>query len=290
MSQIIYQIEEQGFPLEIVENDPAQPIDHVALGLSRVAKQFQDSPKFLAYLTALLQMNQTVETLLQSMYELPDIDQMSGVNLDVIGRIVGISRVIPNAIELVYFGFDGFADQTIFGELGQNGIGSRLYDLGDPISESTSLGDVEYRLLLKAKIMKNTSHATGEDIENVLSFVFGAPIVNVDDFGGMNIGLSIGQQLTQLEQAILTQIDLLPRPACVLIVSVTSFDPTDYFGFSELSGAVYQPGALGFGELGVDGIGGVFAEMFVPMAPAGMSEEFMLSRSASNQTFETRSL
>lgn len=290
MSQIIYQIEEQGFPLEIVENDPAQPIDHVALGLSRVAKQFQNSPKFLAYLTALLQMNQTVETLLQSMYELPDIDQMSGVNLDVIGRIVGISRVIPNAIELVYFGFDGFADQTIFGELGQNGIGSRLYDLGDPISESTSLGDVEYRLLLKAKIMKNTSHATGEDIENVLSFVFGAPIVNVDDFGGMNIGLSIGQQLTQLEQAILTQIDLLPRPACVLIVSVTSFDPTDYFGFSELSGAVYQPGALGFGELGVDGIGGVFAEMFVPMAPAGMSEEFMLSRSAGNQTFETRSL
>lgn len=290
MSQIIYQIEEQGFPLEIVENDPAQPIDHVALGLSRVAKQFQNSPKFLAYLTTLLQMNQTVETLLQSMYELPDIDQMSGVNLDVIGRIVGISRVIPNAIELVYFGFDGFADQTIFGELGQNGIGSRLYDLGDPISESTSLGDVEYRLLLKAKIMKNTSHATGEDIENVLSFVFGAPIVNVDDFGGMNIGLSIGQQLTQLEQAILTQIDLLPRPACVLIVSVTSFDPTDYFGFSELSGAVYQPGALGFGELGVDGIGGVFAEMFVPMAPAGMSEEFMLSRSAGNQTFETRSL
>ncbi len=290
MSQIIYQIEEQGFLLEIAENDPAQPIDHVALGLSRVAKQFQNSPKFLAYLTALLQMNETVETLLQSMYELPDIDAMSGVNLDVIGRIVGISRVIPNAIELVYFGFDGFADQTVFGELGQDGIGSRLYDLGDPIAESTSLGDVEYRLLLKAKIKKNVSHATGEDIENVLSFVFGAPIVNVDDYGGMNIGLSIGQQLTQLEQAILTQIDLLPRPACVLIVSVTSFDPTDYFGFSELSGAVYMPGALGFGELGVTGVGGIFAEMFVPMAPSGVSQEFVLSRSAGNQISETRGI
>ena len=167
MAQIIHQIEEGGYTLEIIENDPAQPIDHIALGLSRVAKQYQNSPNFLAYLTALLQQNQSVETLLQSMYELPDIDAMSGVNLDVIGRIVGISRVIPNAIELVYFGFEGYSDQTVFGELGQDGIGSRLYDLGDPISESTSLGDVEYRLLLKAKIMKNSSHATGGDIENV---------------------------------------------------------------------------------------------------------------------------
>lgn len=290
MTQIVHQIDEGGFTLQTVENDPAQPIDHVALGLSRVAKQFQNSPKFLAYLTALLEMNQSIEDLLQSMYELPDIDVMSGVNLDVIGRIVGISRVIPNAIELVYFGFNGFADQTVFGELGQDGIGSRFYNLGDPTAESTSLGDVEYRILLKAKIKKNVSHATGEDIENVLSFIFGAPIVNVDDFGGMNIGIAIGRQLTQLEQAILTQIDLLPRPACVTIVSVTSYDPADYFGFSELSGAVYQPGALGFGELGIDGMGGIFADMFVPMAPAGVSQEFVLSRHSGNQISETRGI
>lgn len=239
MAQIVHDITQtyagEEYSLTYVENDPAPPFEHITLGLSRVIKQYQNSPKFLAFLTALLAMNDTCEALLQSMYALPDINAMSGVNLDVIGRIVGITRNVPNAITLQYFGFDGETDQTVFGELGQSGIGARLYDAGDPIEESTLMGDVEFRLILQAKITKNSAHATGEDIENVLAYIFGTNIVNVDDLGGMVIGLAIGRQLTQVEQSILTNLDLLPRPACVLIGSVTTFTAGDYFGFSDLN-------------------------------------------------------
>lgn len=275
---------------------PAPPIDHVALGLTRVAKQFQNSPNFLAYLTAYLAMNNTIEQLLQAMYELPDIDVMTGPNLDVIGRIVGISRQVPNGIQLVFFGFNGFLDQTVFGELGQAGIGSRMYELGESVTATTTLGDIEYRLLLRAKIVKNSSHATGPEIEDLLSFLFSADTVNLDDYGSMVIGLAIGRQLTQIEQVILTSIDLLPRPACVLIASVTTYDASDYFGFSDLSGLVIQPGALGFaelfrppfgGDLELTG-GGILADLFVPMAPSGVSEEFALTKF--HQTSEQRSL
>jgi hypothetical protein len=64
-----------------LSNNPAAQIDHIALGLSRVIKQYQNSPNFLTYLKALLAMNNTVEALLQSLYNLPDIDLMTGVNL-----------------------------------------------------------------------------------------------------------------------------------------------------------------------------------------------------------------
>lgn len=291
MAQVINPILEDGYSITIVENDPAPPLDHVALGLTRVLKQYQNSPKFLAFITALLAMNNTVEALLQSLYELPSIDVMTGVNLDVIGRIVGISRDVPNGIQLVFFGFYGYADQTVFGELGQTGIGSRMYERGEPATATSILGDIEYRLLLKAKIVKNSSKATAPEIEDLLAYLFGVDVVNVDDYGGMVIGLAIGRQLTLIEQAILTQVDLLPRPACVLIASVTTYDASDYFGFSDLSGRVIQPGALPFGELTNPAIGGVLADLFVPMAPVGGEGiEFALGVSRNYEDFETRTI
>lgn len=239
---------------KMVQHDPAQAIDHVAIGSSRVIKQYQGSPKFLAYLSALLSMVATVEDLLQSMYQLPDIDSMTGANLDVIGRIVGISRDIPNAIQLSFFGFNGYSYETVFGELDQAGIGSRFYELGEPYAATSTLGDIEYRMLLRAKIMRNGSHGTCEEILAALCFLFEVTVANVDDFGGMVLGLAVGRQLTATERAMIVNLDILPRPACVLIASVTTYDPADYFGFSD------QPGSLGFGL-------GIFAEL-IPTAAA----------------------
>jgi hypothetical protein len=66
----------------------------------------------------------------------------------------------------------------------------------------------------------------------------------------------------------------------VLIGSVTTYIADEYFGFSDLSGLVIQPGALGFGEItdgeyggpysgpyGGEGIagGGILADLFVPL-------------------------
>jgi hypothetical protein len=274
MTQIIDPITEsygsQEYSLTVVENDPAPPIEHITLGLSRVIKQFQNSLNFLAYITALLAQNDTCEDLLQSMYELPSIQAMSGVNLDVIGRIVGISRDIPNAITLSYFGWselstgDPDTGAEPWGELDQPGIGGRWYDLGDPLLATTILPDAEYRLLLLAKIVKNSSKGSGPEIENLLAFLFSVSLVNVVDYGSMEIGLQIGRPLSQTEQAMLTNIDLLPRPACVLIDSVTTFLGVGAFGFSELSSGSIPPGALGWEELNNPGVGGVWAELFVP--------------------------
>lgn len=209
----------------------ASVIDHVQLGLSRVAKQFQESPNFLAFLTALLSVNNEIENVLQSMYMLPDVDSMSGVNLDVIGAIVGANRQVSNVVLLNYFGFTDTgsgAYVTPFGEQGIPNIGARFYEENEQYLSTTILQDPEYRMLIKAKIVKNSSSSTNEDIITAISYLFGINDVKITDNLNMSISISIGRPLYATEQAMLTAMDILPRPAGVRIAgAVASYTPVD---------------------------------------------------------------
>lgn len=106
----------------------ADTINHLETGLSRVALQYQESPKFLAWLRALLAYSEEIEALFQKMALQVDIDQAEGVNLDVIGVIVGRSRIINNAIPIGFFGFNGQPGVLSYGEEGVPGVGGRFRD------------------------------------------------------------------------------------------------------------------------------------------------------------------
>lgn len=205
---------------------PIIPIDHVALGLSRVALQYQNSVDFLAYLTAILTIDTELENVFQQVAHQVDIDVADGVNLDTIGAIVGISRVLPG---------------------GPN----------NPLPpEQSVLSDAQYRLLLRAKIVKNHSHGTNEDLIKGLSYLFATNYVAIDDNNDMSIRIGVGKMLGEVEKAIYYLLDILPRPGGVLINYRVMFDANKYFGFEG------QLHALTFGEEGNLSIGGIFAEEF----------------------------
>lgn len=231
-------------------------LDHQALGRSRIATQYTESQKFLAYIRVLLESSAELEAVLQKVAEQTDIDLAAGVNLDVIGEIVGVSRIIPDSIAVKFFGFEGQPGGDVFGEEGALGIGSRFRDELEPETATSVLADPEYRLLIRAKIVKNHAHGTNEDILQGLSYLFDAPRTVVEDLGGMAIGVAIGRQLTFQEKALVTVLDILPRPAGVRINWRSTFDSAKYFGFDG------QPGALSFGEEGQPTVGGLLAEEF----------------------------
>lgn len=231
-------------------------LDHQALGRSRVATQYTESPKFLAYIRALLDSSAELETVLQQVAAQTDIDVAEGVNLDVIGEIVGIGRILPNSLAVKFFGFEGQPGGDVFGEEDVLGIGSRFRDELEPETATSVLGDPEYRLLIRAKIVKNHAHGTCEDILKGLAYLFNAPMAIVEDLGGMAIGIAIGRQLTFQERTIVQTLDILPRPAGVRIKWQVMFSADHYFGFDG------QPGALSFGEEDQPSIGGLLAEEF----------------------------
>jgi hypothetical protein len=235
-------------------------IDHQAIGISRVALQYQESPKFLAYLKTLLAAPVELEAVLQKTFLQTDIDQAEGVNLDVLGEIVGISRIVPNSIAVQFFGFQGQPGALIFGEEGYQGTGGRFREDAEPEFATSVLADPDYRLLLKAKILKNHSKGTNEDMLKGLSYLFAqggmAVQVAVNDWGGMAVQVAVGRQLTYLEKVLITTLDILPRPAGVRISQRVTYNAANYFGFSDLQGS------LTFGEEGSTVIGGQFAEEF----------------------------
>ena len=237
----------------------AATIDHLAVGRSRVAAQYTESQKFLAYIRALLASSVELEAVLQKVAEQVDIDLAEGVNLDVIGEIVGISRIIPASVQLAFFGFQDNAAALNFGEEGSQGIGARFYDEGEPYLATSVLNDPEFRLLIRAKIVKNHALGTNEDVIAGLAYLFGGGMaiqVAVEDIGGMAIKVAVGRPLTYLEKVLITNLDVLPRPAGVRISQRVTYSTTSYFGFDG------QNSALSFGEEGQPSVGGQFTEEF----------------------------
>lgn len=248
-------------------------IDHAALGDSRIATEYKNAACFRAYIAALMAQCNEMEALFYQLAEISNLDTARGVNLDVIGEIVGISRIIPESVLIALFGFEDQVQALGFGEEGRLDIGGRFMEETETGAVSSALGDNEYRLIIRAKIAKNHSKGTNEDVIAGLSYLFDGVRTAVIDLGGMAIGLFIGRFITQTEKALLG-IDLLPRPAGVKISFVVCAPADGFFGFDDQIGARgfdYEVGGVVLdGTRSLDGSwimspdvsipGGVFAE------------------------------
>lgn len=73
-----------------------------------------------------------IEALFAKVAEQTDIDLAEGVNLDVLGDIVGIGRIVPDSLALPFFGFDGQAGAGNFGEEDISDIGKPFFEEGEP--------------------------------------------------------------------------------------------------------------------------------------------------------------
>jgi hypothetical protein len=179
-------------------------IDHY---VSRIIQQYYDKPKAVGDITARVTSIKRVFDWLDSFPAEFDLDEATGHRLDLIGKIVGLSRVLPVV--------------------------------------ATSLTDDEYRFLLKAKIAKNTVSAfmVSDDrlsLQESVQFLFsnGAFVVNSRQ---MILRLYIDYTVTDAFLGLVVSLDLLPRPAGVDIYAIKLIDPYSFFGFSD------NPNAKGFG-------------------------------------------
>lgn len=204
------------------------PVDHVQLGVSRILQQFKESPNLIAFLSGILALSNQMEAGFMQMLNLANVDLMYGYHLDRIGIIVGASRYVNGVVTLSWFGFeDTGAWATCFGEESDPSVGSRFFEEGEIFESTTILQDVEYRLLLKSKIAKNNSSCTPEDIIQGLRLIFGTEDIHLtENPGDKSISIAIGRPILAFEQAMITALDILPRPAGIRISGpVTAYVP-----------------------------------------------------------------
>lgn len=232
--------------------------DYVNGALSVVTEQFKDKPIFEKYVRLLISQQLILQYEFQKLMQLRSIDTAEGAQLDIIGEIVGRPRGILRADEFTFFGFDGEPQAGTFGSLSDNQAGAPFYSLGQATAGGRVPTDEEYRLLIKAKIIKNTTRSTPEDTINAFKFLFSAGTAIIDEYEPAKVTIGIGKLLSPTEKALLFEFSgtggILPKTIGVLY-NFVEFQSTRVFATEGF------PGAYGAGDLNDPSVGGFLANL-----------------------------
>jgi hypothetical protein len=198
--------------------------------------QYSDKPKASAMVSAIVnRFKNTFDTL--SMFETEfDLDTARGVQLDIIGKIVGISRNVENVIPKIFFGFDDNINAKGFGL-------AQFFTLDQSEYSDTQLTDSDYRFFIKMKIIKNMAKATMADddsrnINSVLFSLFGGNAYFIDN-KDMTLDLYIENSSRAYLLPFAQSFDLIPLPQAVGI-NYVFLAGGNSFGFSN------NPNSKGF--------------------------------------------
>lgn len=171
--------------------------------------QYRTKPKALGTIRAIYaETDNTFKNVVQ-VVDILNIDDATGYALDLVGKHVGVSRVLPTAIAKEYFGW--LKDKTAL----SFGIGE-FYRHGDALHASVVLNDSDYRFFIKARITKN--YQTGEisNIVKSIKFMIGEH-GNIIDAQNMTMNVLVnGDQLNSLTLYAISKLDILARPVGVM--------------------------------------------------------------------------
>lgn len=145
-----------------------QEQDYKTIAHSRLTDRHRNDDVFLAILDTLIELKEARQQQYLSLGNtLLDIDNSTGKNLDLIGKLIGEERSLVNFIDRSYFGF----------------LGARLaesYDVGywyslyrNRYGTLRTLTDDEYRRVLKVRIIKNSSDNGRNSILEVVNILTG---------------------------------------------------------------------------------------------------------------------
>ena len=140
--------------------------DYKTTARSRLTDRHRSDETFLAILDTLVEIkSQRQKQYLDIADTFLDIDKSEGKNLDLIGKLIGEERTLVNFIDRSYFGF----------------LGARLsesYDIGywyslykNKYGTLRTLTDEEYRRVLKARVVKNSSDNNRNSLIEVLNIL-----------------------------------------------------------------------------------------------------------------------
>lgn len=207
-----------------------------------------------------------------------NVDTATGSGLDYWGRIVVVGRTVEVEYLPTTFGFyeawsgssPGYAQPgpviinnmafVLFRSNTPQGTDDRVqpfdqapfYD-GQVVTQTVTLADDPYRILILAKALANISDCTTKSLNRILRLVFSGDdsrrcYVQTNNLMGMRYVFEF--PLSPVEKTIAIQSGIMPRPAGVKL-SIMQIDREGTFGFAE--GVDFQPFNQGT-FLGDDGV------------------------------------
>lgn len=241
---------------------PYKEIDLHGEAKKRYTTAFTDKPVFDSYIRLICLELEEFQAALKQFTQDRTLEEAEGEQLDNIGRILGQPRVLIDVDFLEFFGMEGNPRSHSFGDLFNNS-GGMFFDLNERMQGSVSLDDTTYRIILRAKIAKNSTRATPESLMWYLNFVFGSEATFASE-GAATVVALVGKNLTPQQILLLSYVNrtgtydvtLFPKPLGVGL-EYGFYDPDNFFAFDDM------PNAKGFGDISDPSVvGGMFSSIY----------------------------
>lgn len=158
---------------------PFESKDYLADLRERVTFAFEDAPVFDKYLQLLSGPSVELQEVLRQLMQERSIDTAVGKQLDIIGDIVGQPRELIDSSFIPYFGYEGAFEAQSYGSLTDDSVGGYYWDIDKSLTGNVLLNDDQYRIFIKAKILKNIVNPTPEQVIYFIQFVFGVSRVQI---------------------------------------------------------------------------------------------------------------
>lgn len=221
-----------------------------------LCSQYANSPTLLQLIANMNDYIDPRKNLIEFYNFVWNVDTAQDWGLDILGRIVGVSRVLTIPGTNGSFGFDNPdfpPDWQNWGNRDQPGTGGPFY-AGQTSTGGFRLDDVSYRTLILTKALANIIATTAPALNQVVQKLFPGRgrAYTIDrgksnsSVGGMAMSYVFEFPLTTVEYAILAFSGVLPHPAGVLVNVLVI--PSGRFGFRESGNRQH-----GFRETGLSG-------------------------------------
>lgn len=137
-------------------------VDTIALGQERLLSQYKDSVGIQNFILSMTEQTQSLNDIEYTVFWGRCLENAVGTQLDIIGRIVGLTRPVVAGDEILYFQWDASPAQYWDADSG-------WWVSTGPVSGNTPVSDAIYRRFIVGKIFKN--QVTGGTIPEILVFI-----------------------------------------------------------------------------------------------------------------------
>lgn len=213
-----------------------------------ILTQYADSPKLRSLIETFndaLDINEFSEEFISSVWDITTADTYG---LDVWGKIVGVSRLLKVEQETSYFGFDESYTSPLNNS--PKPFDDAPFYEGKIQTQTFSLSNDAYRILIMAKAMSNITDCSIPNINRLLNYLFGTKgQVFVAITGVMSIRYVFLFNLSPVERAIILNSNAITKPAGVA-VGLMIVDPQTTFGFAEAGLQPFEQGIF-FPDTGI---------------------------------------
>lgn len=196
--------------------------------LQLIENQLRESPNYIEVIRLLAEDFDEASDIYDYIAKNINVLNARGVWLDLIGDIVGVSRVFEKEIQPVFFGFDDQPNTTGFGQ-------ARFRELDDKTTASSVLNDDDYRVVIIGKIARNYGDVSEVGVATSVLNMTQADNVLVYQSGPATFSVYVIGLISDNIKSILNGTDIIPRAAGVKMNLFFSGDD-NIFGFADQLG------------------------------------------------------